>query len=441
MSIYKFINHSDSRISSLLKNIVKLHPLEIDLSLIRMRALLKKLGNPQNTIPYTVHVAGTNGKGSVATSIYYLQKLNGKKVHVYRSPHLISINERIIVANKMISDDLLYKYLRYVYEINNYDKITFFEFFTATAFLIFSKYKSDLLVCEVGLGGRYDATNVLNSKTKSCIITTIGLDHKDYLGSNLSKIAFEKAGILKSNNTFICSNQNKKALNILKQVACKKNCKSLFYGESWSIKNKSLIIENEKVNLSNLSLEGEHQLKNIGCAILACYKIKKLKIEKNKIEKFIGNIKWSGRLHKLKGSIKRQNPNTDFWVDCAHNPLGFNVIGKWVSKHEINNIILILALGINKDYKSILKEIRKMKPRVLLLPKITNFNNRKTLDIALIAKKLSIKCKVLNNTEDAISFACNLKQKIKSQNKICLIAGSINLIGEVLKKDKCKLHI
>ena len=164
MSIYKFINHSNQKINDLLKNIVKLHPEEINLSLDRIKNLLKKLHNPENNLPYAIHIAGTNGKGSVATSLYQLQKLSGKKVHVYRSPHLITINERIVIANNMISDKHLFDALNHVYKVNNFNTITFFEFFTATAFYIFSNFKADLLICEVGLGGQYDATNILNSK-------------------------------------------------------------------------------------------------------------------------------------------------------------------------------------------------------------------------------------------------------------------------------------
>ena len=198
MSIYKFINHSNSKIDKILKRILRLHPDEISLSLERIKILLKKLNNPQNNLPYAIHIAGTNGKGSVATSIYELQKLYGKKVHVYRSPHLVSFNERIIIANKKVSDDRLYKALKHVYEINDNYTITFFEFFTATAFYLFSLSKADLLVCEVGLGGRYDATNILNEKKKACIITSIGIDHKEFLGSNIKNIAKEKSGILKN---------------------------------------------------------------------------------------------------------------------------------------------------------------------------------------------------------------------------------------------------
>lgn len=169
MSIYKFINHTDKKINSLLKRIIQLHPEEINLSLDRIRNLLKRLQNPQNSLPYAIHIAGTNGKGSVATSLYHLQKLNGKKVHLYRSPHLISINERILVANKIISNKCLYDSLIHVFKVNNSNKITFFEFLTATAFYVFSKFQADLFICEVGLGGKYDATNILNNKKKHAL--------------------------------------------------------------------------------------------------------------------------------------------------------------------------------------------------------------------------------------------------------------------------------
>ena len=177
---------------------------------------------PQNKLPHTIHIAGTNGKGSVATSIYELQKLSGKKVHVYRSPHLISFNERIIIANKVIDDKSLYDILSYIYKKNSNDSITFFEFLTAAAFYIFSKIKADIFICEVGLGGRYDATNIIHNKKKSCIITRVGYDHKEYLGNNIMKISKEKAGILKNKNLLICSFQNKKALEVIQKEVYKK---------------------------------------------------------------------------------------------------------------------------------------------------------------------------------------------------------------------------
>ena len=173
----------------------------------------------------------------------------------------------MIVANKIIQDEELYELLQYVYKINNNDSITFFEFVTASAFYIFSKIKADIFICEVGLGGRYDATNILNENKKSCIITSIDLDHKEFLGNNIKEISKEKAGILKNNNLLICSGQKKKALQIIKEEANNKKCISYYYGKDWVIKNKHLIFDKIIINLSKLSLIGDHQYQNISCAI------------------------------------------------------------------------------------------------------------------------------------------------------------------------------
>ena len=435
MSFYKFINHANPKINSILKKIIKLHPEEINLSLNRIKILLKKLNNPENKLPFTVHIAGTNGKGSVATSLYQLQKLNGKKVHVYRSPHLITLNERIVVSNKIISDQLLYDSLNYVYKVNDLNIITFFEFLTATAFYIFSNYKADLFVCEVGLGGNYDATNVLNKKKKLCILTTIGLDHKEYLGKNLEQIAKEKSGILKEKNILICSNQNKKALEVIKEASIVNNCNSFFYGEDWYIKNKFFYFKNiKKVSLSNLSLEGNHQYNNVGCAILACNKLKKFNIENEKISELIAKIKWEGRLEKLKGNIKKKFSNFEFWVDCAHNPLGFNILKNWIIKKKPEHLVIVLGVGIAKDYKGILKQIKKIDPNLLISLKDTNFSNRPAKEINYQARLLKIKCKVLKNIKEALHHFENEK-RYKKKRVTCLITGSISLVGEVISID------
>ncbi len=364
-----------------------------------------------------------------------MQRLSGKKVHVYRSPHLITFNERIVVSNNIISDDDLYQLLLYVYKINNKDNITFFEFFTAAAFYIFSKVKADLFVCEVGLGGKYDATNILNEKKKSCIITSVGLDHKEYLGSSIKNIAKEKSGILGKSNLVICSYQNKKALEAIEEITKKKKCVSFIYGKDWFIKNKYLYFDNNKINISTLSLAGAHQYQNIGCAILACYKINTLNIETKLISSLIANIKWEGRLHQLSGAIKKKYTNTDFWVDCAHNTLGFKVLKKWVDQDKSSRFYLILSVGIQKDYKGILKHIKKMNPELLLLVKRTNFSSRPAEDLFSEASNLKIKCKIFNTVIQSIKFVSSIEEGLYNKKK-CLIAGSINLVGEVLLKDK-----
>ncbi len=285
------------------------------------------------------------------------------------------------------------------------------------------------------MGGRYDATNILNDKKKSCIITSIGLDHKEYLGNSIEKISKEKAGILKKNNLLICSYQNKKALEIIKKEASNQKCISYYYGKNWIVKNKYLYFDKEKINISRLSLIGDHQYQNIGCAILACYKVNALKIEKNLIPFLIENIKWEGRLHKLNGTLQKKYAKIELWVDCAHNTLGFQALKKWIIKNKISELFIILSLGAQKDYKGILCQIKKMKPNLLILIKKTNFNSRPVDDLITEANTLEINYKVFNTVIDSIEFVSSINKNLNFR-RVCLIAGSVNLVGEVLAKDK-----
>ena len=173
MDKLKYIEHRNKKINQLLKKIAGLHPRDIDLSLNRIKRLLARLKNPQSKINNVIHIAGTNGKGSTATIIFHLQMKLGRKVNIYRSPHLLLLNERIFIQNKQISDSYLFSILNYVYKKNNNESITFFEIFTAATLFAFSENPSDVNILEVGLGGRFDATNVFNKK-KISIITTIG---------------------------------------------------------------------------------------------------------------------------------------------------------------------------------------------------------------------------------------------------------------------------
>ena len=193
---YKYITHKNKKIEDILKSFFLLHPNNVDLSLERIKKLLNKLDNPQKKIKNIIHIAGTNGKGSIATILYYLQKYQGKTVNIYRSPHLISFNERIHIKNKEVSNQYLLDILEYVKEVNDKQPITFFEIITAATFYMFYQNLADLTILEVGLGGQFDATNIIENNLVS-IISTIGIDHKEFLGSTIKAIASEKVGIIK----------------------------------------------------------------------------------------------------------------------------------------------------------------------------------------------------------------------------------------------------
>ncbi len=193
---YKYITHKNKKIEDILKSLFLLHPNNVDLSLKRIKKLLNRLNNPQKKIKNIIHIAGTNGKGSIATILYYLQKYQGKTVNIYRSPHLISFNERIHIKNKQVSNQYLLDVLEYVKEVNDKQPITFFEIITAATFYMFYQNLADLTILEVGLGGQFDATNIIENNMVS-IISTIGIDHKEFLGSTIKAIANEKVGIIK----------------------------------------------------------------------------------------------------------------------------------------------------------------------------------------------------------------------------------------------------
>ena len=224
-------------LDKLLIELINLHPKYIDLSLSRIIKLLNKLKNPELNLPPIIHIAGTNGKGSILSYIRYILIENNYKVHAYISPHLDIFNERIILANKQINTKKLYNALQYVKKINQNQPITFFEIITAKAFFLFSKSKADFLILETGLGGRLDATNIIK-KSLINIITQIGLDHQEFLGQSIIKITNEKLGIIKKESNIIIAKQKKLIfLHIQKKLKTKNNYK-LFYNKDFKILKK-----------------------------------------------------------------------------------------------------------------------------------------------------------------------------------------------------------
>ena len=202
-------------IDRILERLLKLHPKLIDLSLSRLKKLLGRLGNPEENLPPVIHVAGTNGKGSTVATMAAIYRSAGYRVHIYTSPHLVSFTERIVISGSEISKNYLEELLLECENANNGENITFFEITTAAAMLAFSRNPADLLLLEVGLGGRFDATNVIERPMLS-VITPVSMDHQDFLGNTIDEIAFEKAGILKPSVSAIIGPQTNEALNVIK---------------------------------------------------------------------------------------------------------------------------------------------------------------------------------------------------------------------------------
>ena len=286
--------------NQVIKKLGSIHPLGFDLSLERIEKLLGKLENPHTNMPPTIHVAGTNGKGSVIAFCKAILEENNMKVNVHTSPHLVNWNERYYIRGDYVDDGELAETIEYVSEINGDEPSTVFEILSATMFVLFKKYKSDVCLVEVGLGGRFDATNVM-PKTEVQVITPIGFDHEDWLGDTLEKIAFEKAGIMRENGIVISAEQSLEVQKKLEECADKLNCQFKISGRDYKIKKlkESFIFEDgkNKFELTHPELVGEHQIENAGVALAACSVVTQLnpretakKYEKSRVERAIAKM-------------------------------------------------------------------------------------------------------------------------------------------------------
>ena len=415
-----------SKTDKLLKEFINLHPKFIDLSLSRLEYLLKKLGDPHKNLPPTIHIAGTNGKGSTLSFINNILKNNNYSVHTYTSPHLEKFSERININNKQINASRLLSSLKFVKKINEGKPITFFEITTAAAFFLFSRYKADFLILETGLGGRLDATNIIPRKFLS-IITSIGIDHEEFLGNTLKKITAEKLGIIKNTNNVIIAKQNKEVESyIFKRL--KKMNNVYYFNKDYKFKtfnSKKFIyqFQNIKKKFSKPSLEGDHQIENASTAITAAIVLKKnnYNIKISSLEKSICNTKWPGRIEKVKFK------NKIIIFDGSHNLSGAEKLNQYLKENKIHPNVIFGMLNNKKafEFLSIIKKnIDILYP--IQIPDEKNAYTQK--EIYKISKKLNLKTMLINDLNTINRILIN------NSNKHILVTGSLYLIGKIRKK-------
>ena len=415
-----------SKTDKLLKEFINLHPKFIDLSLSRLEYLLKKLGDPHKNLPTTIHIAGTNGKGSTLSFIKNILKNNNYSVHTYTSPHLEKFSERININNKQVNSSRLLASLKFVKKINKDRPITFFEITTAAAFVLFSKYKADFLILETGLGGRLDATNIIPKKFLS-IITSIGIDHEEFLGNTLKKITNEKLGIIKNTNNIIIAKQNKEVENFIFKKLKKMN-NVYYYNKDYKFKkidkNKFFYqFQNIKRNFSKPSLEGDHQMENASTAITAAIILKKnnYNIKINSLGKSISNTKWPGRIEKIKYK------NKIIIFDGSHNLSGAEKLNQYLKNNNIKPNVIFGMLNNKKafEFLSIIKKnIDILYP--IQIPDEKNAYTQK--EIYKVSKKINLKTVIISNLSTINRLLIN------SSNKYILVTGSLYLIGKIRKK-------
>ena len=408
---------SKNKLSKTLNRMFSLHPKLIDFDLSRLKLLMNKFNNPQNRLQNVIHIAGTNGKGSTASFLKEILERHNLTVNVYTSPHLINFNERIRINNKLISEDRLLKILEEVEIKNEKQPITFFEITTAAAIIAFYRYPSDVNVIETGLGGRLDATNIIENK-KLTIITQIGFDHIEFLGNKIEDIAREKAGIYRKNVPVIIAKQK----NLIAHKTLVANARML--------KNEIIDIENISAN-SSLGLIGDHQYENASTAFTAAKRILPL-ISLSKTNLALKETIWPGRVHQIEhGKITNYRNNITI-LDGAHNADSSYVLNEYLNKKAMGKWNLIIGMLNNRDLKDFVKIFKSHIDKVFAISIPDTETSYSVDEIAFNLKGLGLE----------VYPALNLKNALKLANKDTplLITGSLYLAGHTLKFNETRIH-
>ena len=430
----------------LLAELKGLHPRRIDLSLGRIERLLEKLGNPQKRLPPVIHVAGTNGKGSLTAYLKAMLQAAGRRVHVYTSPHLIRFHERIELAGAgdqaaPIAEAALVDYLTRVEHANAGDVVTFFEITTAAAFLAFAERPADLLILEVGLGGRLDATNVVSRPALS-VITPIALDHTEWLGATVEQIAREKAGILKPGVRAVISQQPFEALNAIASCAQAIGAPLTVWGQDYeAFEQRGRLIYQSAEQLLDLPLPaliGQHQIVNAGTAIAATQHLKALGLgEAPTIERGLVEVRWPARMQRLtKGPLAQRVDNgSELWLDGGHNPAGGAAIAQTLGELEERApkpVGLVLGMLDSKDAAGFLAPFTGLVRHVRTVPIAGTEAAQDTTALAGVASNMGLAALPAADVESAV---LELLAAEATPIRI-LICGSLYLAGQVLAQQE-----
>ena len=329
-----------------------------DLNLDRPRRLLADLRNPERKLPPIVHFAGTNGKGSTLAMTRAGLEAGGKRVHSFISPHLTKFHERIRLVGELIGEDDLVDVLRECETANN-EPITLFEVTVCAALLAFSKIEADVLLLEVGLGGRLDATNVVEKPTLS-VITSVSMDHQKYLGNSLAEIAAEKAGILRPEVPCIVSRQKPEALAAIETAAQLVGAPLLRRDREWWVeKTRNGLLfkdENGQMELPPPNLVGVHQTDNAGTAVAV---LRRMGLSKPSIEKAVTNADWPARMQPLrKGTLVEAAGGAELWLDGGHNPAAGAALAKTLKEMPAKTTRIICGMLESKDVRGFLQELQ-----------------------------------------------------------------------------------
>ncbi|MCT8973293.1 bifunctional folylpolyglutamate synthase/dihydrofolate synthase [Microbaculum marinisediminis] len=424
---------------AILERLAELHPRKIDLSLDRMYRILERLGNPQLKLPPVVHIAGTNGKGSTAAYLRAMHEAAGHGVHVYTSPHLVRFHERVRLADPAggstyVPEAELAAALEECETANGGEPITIFEITTAAAFLIFSRHPADILLLEVGLGGRLDATNVVDNPVAT-VITPISMDHAAYLGDTIELIAAEKAGIIKQGVPCVVSAQPRAVEAVIARAAARLRAPLSISGQDWHVgEERGRLVYQDESGLMDLPLPrlvGRHQFENAGTAI-ATLRYLPTTVDEKAIATGMQTVEWPARLQPLTSGpiVEAAPPGAEIWLDGGHNPAAGEVLGAALAELEDRNprpLYLIAGMLTSKDASGFFHPFEGLAREVITVPIPDVEASFDPSDLAADAARAGLTARIASSVEDA------LQSLPRGEAARILICGSLYLAGHVLK--------
>ncbi|HEY8595280.1 MAG TPA: folylpolyglutamate synthase/dihydrofolate synthase family protein [Devosiaceae bacterium] len=425
-----------SRTDAILKRLLTLHPRVIDLTLGRIERLLDDMGRPQDRLPPVIHVAGTNGKGSTVAFLRAMLEASGQRVHVYTSPHLVAFRERIRLSGTLVSNRRLNAALEQCEMVNRGQPITFFEITTAAAFKLFAEEPADYLLLEVGLGGRLDATNVIDNPL-GAIVTPVSIDHVEYLGPSLAGIAAEKAGILKAGVPAVFARQSDEAMEVLRNRAGQLGIVPFVAGEQFDGYQQGgrLVYQDDQglLDLPLPHLAGPFQVDNAAVAIAAARHFG-LPVDEAAIARGMRDVVWPARLMPLGGALNELLPKThELWLDGGHNSAGGAVLSEALKRMNAARprpLVLVMGTFANKDARGFLSHFGDLPECVLTVPIPGERAAWPARELAAVARTLGLSARPVRSVRAA------LKKAAEIDNARVVICGSLHLAGAVLQQNR-----
>jgi dihydrofolate synthase / folylpolyglutamate synthase len=430
-------SHLGAPIDAILARLLALHPKRIDLSLDRMWHVLDRLGHPEKNLPPVIHVAGTNGKGSTIAFMRAMLEASGARVHVYTSPNLVRLNERFRLGQPgggvLVSDAELIDVLETCERANGDAPITVFEIETAAAFILFANHPADVLLLEVGLGGRLDATNVVPQPVAS-VITSISMDHVDFLGDTLEKIAAEKAAIMRRGTPAVIGRQTEGPQAVLIRHGEEVGAELHIAGQDWmASEERGRLVYQDRQGLLDLPgprLFGRHQIDNAGLAV-ATLRAAGFRLPTDAYEQGLQKVEWPARMQRLTTGTLVAPAGSEIWLDGGHNVDGGRIVAAALGDLEervSRPVVLIVGMLSSKDLDGFLRNFNGLARRLIAVP-IASDNSLPPETIAQAARAIGIPAETAGGMTAALDAVTALDL---SPPPRILITGSLYLAGEVL---------